>query len=947
MELFVTDHEVARLEAALPRAAGAELAALRLQLAWHLRQRDCTRALDFCKLVQQWAPHLPEPALRQQAQARIALTQAEIHHLRGEPESAEQLAQRAWTIFNGIQDAAGICDAAIMHSMLANDAGRIKERWEWREEAQKIALTIPDPVRADVCENVQVVWLMLQDKNSAMQRWQRRFPQDLSHLPLPVQALAYHVPAFHASLSGDYTQAITNWIKSYHAAVGAGQIRQAIITACNIGDSFNYLNEHQAALEWMQRGLDLARPRGWPSAVGLAMCQCGETLRRLGRLEMASEMLHEALKIQSKSSATRVYASGFAYLADLALDRKEFENALDSFNELLQRSDILRHTDLQIAARRGRAHALMALGQPQLALSSAHEALQLAQQTHDANREIDVLKVLADIHARHELPAPSGMAAPNASLHYLQQACRLGESIAGYTISSDVYDAMGEAWLRAGDEQRAWQSALAACKARDKTQSNEATKRAIALQVQLQTERAMALRAQQAQLAEAEARRAQVLQQTSATLSRLCDIGQDITSQLEFEDVLTSLAQHVQASLEPHALLIFLLDAERRVLTRALLYEEGRNMPARDIPLDDPQADSARCAREKCEILRDWSGVENPPNHIPGSLLTQTSLFAPLMLGERVLGVMSVQSLLVNAFGDHERLIFRTLCAFGAIALDNALTYRQLQHAQQALVAQEKLAALGGLVAGVAHELNTPIGNCLMITSALQDKAYRLQQKIDASQLQRQDLQQFLQDTAQAGDILLRGLSAAAGLVASFKQVAVDRASAQQRRFDLRQTCQETVATMMNQIRIAGHQIEIEIPPHIWMDSYPGPLGQVIAHLIHNAIAHGLDEHGGGVMRLAVEEINEHMVRLVFSDNGRGISPTVLPHVFEAFYSTGSGNSQHAGQTGCGLGLHICHTIISSLLGGGISVSSSPGKGCAFSITLARDVSGQAQEHAR
>ncbi|MBI3229932.1 MAG: GAF domain-containing sensor histidine kinase [Burkholderiales bacterium] len=355
----------------------------------------------------------------------------------------------------------------------------------------------------------------------------------------------------------------------------------------------------------------------------------------------------------------------------------------------------------------------------------------------------------------------------------------------------------------------------------------------------------------------------------------------------------------------------------------------------REISLDDPHADSARCAREKIEILRDWSHSDTYPNHVAGSLVTQTSLFVPLMLGERVLGVMSVQSLLPNAFGEHERLVFRTLCAFGAIAFDNALTYRQLQQAQQRLVAQEKLAALGGLVAGVAHELNTPIGNCLIVTSALQDKAYQLEQKIQQGNLQRIDLQQFLQDTEQAGEMLLRGLGSAAGLVASFKQVAVDRASALKRRFDLLQTCSETVATVMNQIRLAGHQIELQIASQIWMDSYPGPLGQVIAHLIHNAIVHGFGERSGGHILLQAHLVGEDHVKLIFSDDGAGIAPHVLPHVFEPFFSTLNAPAGQMGG-GCGLGLSISLNIVTSLLGGTISVQSTLGSGTVLTLMLPR-----------
>lgn len=946
MELFVADHEVLRLEAALPSAFGAARLDILVHLAWALRQRDTASALQYCHEAEQTAStHAPHAPMRRAVEARLSLVRAEIDFLNGAIDKAEPVAQQALLAFRNLDHASGTCDAYILLSMIANELAHTDERVSLREKALQMARRADDVARILVCAGTLTLWRLLREPTVAWQEWLALREQELCENSPVAQAMAFHVEGLNASLSTDFAAGINCWIKAYHASIATGQIRQAIITACNIGDCFNNMNEHQAALEWLQKGLDLARPRGWPSAIALALCQSGETLRRLGRLDVAHEMLHEATKTQHGGANTRVYVSGLAYLADLELDRKDYTSALRRFDDLLARSDMLQHADLQIGARRGRAHALTALGQSMAALQTASEARHLAQQAKDVYREIEVLKVLADIHAKHNLPTPEGMHAANASLHYLYLARSLAESVSGYTIPGDLYDAMGEAYVRANDLQSAYQSALLASRARDKTQSNEATKRAIALQVQLQTERALALRAQQAQLAAAEARRAQALQHTSATLSRLCVIGQDITAQLDMDAVLRTLARHVQALLDLHALVIFLLDNQRRVLTRALLYEAGRSLPAKEIPLDDPSADSARCAREQREILRDWSHADAFPNHISGSLVTKTSLFVPLLLGERVLGVMSVQSLLPNAFGEHERLVFRTLCAFGAIALDNALTYRQLQQAQQRLVAQEKLAALGGLVAGVAHELNTPIGNCLIATSTLQDSAYQLEQKISQGNLQRQDLLQLLQDTEQAGEMLLRGLSNAAGLVASFKQVAVDRASEQQRRFDLLQTCTETVATMMNQIRLAGHHIDLQIAPQIWLDSYPGPLGQVIAHLIHNSIVHGFGERAGGHMVLHAQILDQKQIKLVFSDDGMGIAPHVLPHVFEPFFSTQisplardiDDASEMKMGGGCGLGLSISFNIVTSLLNGSISVTSALGKGTVLTIMLPYD----------
>ncbi|MBI3229931.1 MAG: GGDEF domain-containing protein, partial [Burkholderiales bacterium] len=572
MELFVADQEVQRLESALPGAFGAARLDTVVHLAWALRQRDSKRALQLCDEAQQAVQvQTAQAPVRRLVEARLALIRGEAEFLNGGIDPAEPLAQQALQTFRSLDHATGTCDAYILQSMIANERGLLDLRKSLREMAMRMAQRAHDQARIDVCYGTLTLWRMLREPIVAWDEWQAAQTLDVSAMSLASQAMRYHVEGLNASLSTDFAAGINCWIKAYHASISTGQIRQAIITACNIGDCFNNMNEHQAALEWLQKGLDLARPRGWPSAIALTLCQSGETLRRLGRLDVAHEMLHEATKTQYGGTNTRVYVSGLAYLADLYLDRKDYAGALQRFDDLLARSDILQHPDLQIGARRGRAHALTALGQALEGLQTALEARELAQQAKDVYREIEVLKVLAEIHVRDDLPPPDGMTAANASLHYLQQALSLADSIAGYTIPGDVYDAIGEAYVRANDVKQAYQCALLASRARDKTQSNEATKRAIALQVQLQTERALSERAQQAQLAAAEARRAQALQHTSATLSRLCVIGQDITAQLDMDAVLRTLARHVQASLELHTLLIFLLDNQRRLLTRALL----------------------------------------------------------------------------------------------------------------------------------------------------------------------------------------------------------------------------------------------------------------------------------------------------------------------------------------------------------------------------------------
>jgi signal transduction histidine kinase len=161
--------------------------------------------------------------------------------------------------------------------------------------------------------------------------------------------------------------------------------------------------------------------------------------------------------------------------------------------------------------------------------------------------------------------------------------------------------------------------------------------------------------------------------------------------------------------------------------------------------------------------------------------------------------------------------------------------------------------------------------------------------------------------------------------------VAVDQASAQRRRFGLAQACQEIAATMMKQVRLAGHTLELAVPEGIVMDSFPGPLGQVVINFVNNAVLHAFEGRGGHML-LAASTPSAGQVRIEFSDDGSGIGPDDLPRIFEPFFTT------RMGRGGTGLGLNIVYNIVTNLLGGTIRAESEPGTGTRFVIDLPLDV---------
>lgn len=254
-------------------------------------------------------------------------------------------------------------------------------------------------------------------------------------------------------------------------------------------------------------------------------------------------------------------------------------------------------------------------------------------------------------------------------------------------------------------------------------------------------------------------------------------------------------------------------------------------------------------------------------------------------------------------------------------------TVEQLRRAQVELVRSERLASLGSLVAGVAHELNTPLGSALLVATTLGDGIEELRRKLDSGELKRSTLDTFLEQQAEAQALIVRNARRAAELIGRFKQVAVDQTSEQRRRFDLAEVVDEIIGTLQPRLRKTPHQVVVDIAPGLTMDSYPGPLGQVVTNLVLNALLHGLGERPGEVRVVAGRHDDEH-VALSVSDDGVGIPTQHLPRIFDPFFTT------KLGEGGSGLGLHIVYSLVQRSLGGRIDVDSRPGHGARFTILM-------------
>lgn len=259
-------------------------------------------------------------------------------------------------------------------------------------------------------------------------------------------------------------------------------------------------------------------------------------------------------------------------------------------------------------------------------------------------------------------------------------------------------------------------------------------------------------------------------------------------------------------------------------------------------------------------------------------------------------------------------------------ALSEALQRQQAM--QDELVQAEKLSALGMMVAGVAHELNTPIGAAVVSTTTLQKQLDALRQEIDQG-LRRSALTQFLRDQEEGTQLIAGNLARAATLVRTFRQLAIDRAVMERRLFGLGEVVEAVQRTLKPMLQQAPQPLIVDIPENIVLDSYPGPLGQVLENLVSNAYRHAFPNGRAGTVRLeAGHDDGTGLLTLRVRDDGCGIPPELLPRVFDPFTTT----SRNRG--GMGLGLHLAHQLASEMLGGRLTVESRLGHGSCFTLRI-------------
>jgi PAS domain S-box-containing protein len=255
-------------------------------------------------------------------------------------------------------------------------------------------------------------------------------------------------------------------------------------------------------------------------------------------------------------------------------------------------------------------------------------------------------------------------------------------------------------------------------------------------------------------------------------------------------------------------------------------------------------------------------------------------------------------------------------------------TLQTLGQAQEGLARSEKLAALGALVAGVAHELNTPVGNCLTTASTLQERTHAIAQSARQGSMRKSAFEAYLEDASQASDILLRGLTVTAELVQHFKQLAVDQTSELRRSFKLASVVEDVVSLFRASWKATPYALDIDIDVESELDSYPGALGQVLGNILQNTLVHGFEGRSEGRLRISARMATLEIIEMNLEDNGIGMSDEVRRRAFDPFFTT------KLGQGGSGLGLNIVYNTVTGMLGGTIDLQSVEGHGTRFVLRI-------------
>ncbi|OYU46620.1 MAG: hypothetical protein CFE44_01180 [Burkholderiales bacterium PBB4] len=675
VQLFADEHEVQALEQQLAAALPLRPLSTLLALAWQLRQRNAPRALALADEVAALLQNVgTDRTTHSRTAARLQLVRAEVAWMHGHLEEAEACLARAQAEFAALGDWVGTGDTHWLRTYVVADQG---DTQEWVDQADQMVAAYAaseEALRLEIGEARKLcVCAFVEPDRARAQLAAHSETKNGTYKPA-VQVWIDFARAVLAYSTSDQTVSVQYYERTFAAGVQTGQIRLAAFSAGNLSNALVELNHLTLALEWAERGLTLARNAGLPIVTGTMLLRTGCVLGKLGHYDAAQAHLSEALRLLEPLKDSRSYAMVLRELGEVCLGRQENSQALDWFMHAHDRCTALGSKEILVEALRGKAQALLQLDRPGEALAAVEQGMALCRENGYRVQLIEFLQLMATLQS-----ASKGARA----LHHLTEAQEVAQSLQGYIVPSALLEQAAAEHAKQGDLAQAYQLALQAGISRERIKTQEASNRAMALQVRVETERAQAEADYNKKLALAEAKRGDALHQEKSTLEDLAVIGLEIMGSLNAQDVLNALNHHVHKLLDSTTFGILLLEPDGKNLVTVLNMEDGKELPLERYALDDPHSNLARCARERIEINMQIEPGMVYATQIPGTMVTLSALYAPMLVGARLFGAITIQSPKAHAYGERETAIFRTLCAYGSIALANGTAFEAAEQARR------------------------------------------------------------------------------------------------------------------------------------------------------------------------------------------------------------------------------------------------------------------------
>lgn len=309
------------------------------------------------------------------------------------------------------------------------------------------------------------------------------------------------------------------------------------------------------------------------------------------------------------------------------------------------------------------------------------------------------------------------------------------------------------------------------------------------------------------------------------------------------------------------------------------------------------------------------------------SLIIRKMLIRPLMkLREAAVSVKSGTAYKEIALNSGQE-INEVASAFNEMVLNLEGRYRELQQAQKQLVESEKMVALGSLVAGVSHEINTPIGIGVTAVSYMEEKSKAFQTLFQENKMKRSDLDDYLKTIRETTGMIQTNLFRASELIRSFKQIAVDRSIETKRKFMIKEYIREILISLQPNLKKTKHQVVLLGRDAVEIHNDPGAISQIITNLIMNSLIHAYEDDAEGTITINTSSYNNELT-IHYSDDGKGMSQEIAEQIFDPFFTTNRGGG------GTGLGMHIVYNLVTQSLNGTIRCESKLGEGTQFIIQI-------------